>query len=76
MELQPELIYSYKGANGLLIVEQNGVRSVQAHEADRDKLETAITARLGLPWRSQAEVRVPYLRVSEDASDGVRSDQP
>jgi Putative MetA-pathway of phenol degradation len=56
-----------------MIVEQNGVRSVRAHEADRDKLETAITARLGLPWRSQAELRVPYLRVSEDASDGVRS---
>jgi hypothetical protein len=74
LELQPELIYSYKGANGLLIVEQNVVRSVQAHEADLDKLETAITARFGLPWRSQAEVRVPYLRVSEDVSDGVRSD--
>lgn len=73
LELQPELVYSYKGANGLMIVEQNGVRSVRAHEADRDKLETAITARLGLPWRSQAELRVPYLRVSEDASDGVRS---
>jgi hypothetical protein len=73
LELQPELVYSYKGANGLMIVEQNGVRSVRAHEADRDKLETAITARLGLPWSSQAELRVPYLRVSENASDGVRS---
>jgi hypothetical protein len=69
-ELQPELLYSYKGSNGLLIVERDGARSVTAHDADLDRLEAAVTARLGLPWRSQAEVRVPYLRVSEDTSDG------
>ena len=74
VELQPELLYSYKGANGLLILEQNGVRSVVAHDADIDRLEAAITARLGLPWNSQAEVRVPYLRVSENTTDGARSD--
>jgi hypothetical protein len=70
-ELQPELLYSYKGSNGLLIVERDGARSVTAHDADLDRLEAAVTARLGLPWRSQAEVRVPYLRVSEDTSDGL-----
>jgi hypothetical protein len=70
-EVQPELLYSYKGSNGLLIVERDGARSVAAHDADLDRLETAVTARLGLPWRSQAEVRVPYLRVSEDTSDGL-----
>jgi hypothetical protein len=70
-EVQPELLYSYKGSNGLLIVERDGARSVAAHDADLDRLEAAVTARLGLPWRSQAEVRVPYLRVSEDTSDGL-----
>jgi hypothetical protein len=33
-EVQPELLYSYKGSNGLLIVERDGARSVTAHDAD------------------------------------------
>jgi hypothetical protein len=74
LELQPELVYSYKGSNGLLIVERDGLRSVMAHDADVDRSEAALTARLGLPWRAQAEVRVPYVRVGEDTSDGLGSD--
>jgi hypothetical protein len=68
VELQPEMEYSYKGANGLLILEQGGERQVLAHSADLTRLEGALTARIGLPWRSQAEVRVPYLHVSEESS--------
>jgi hypothetical protein len=67
-ELQPEMEYSYKGANGLLILEQDGVRQVLAQSTDLTRLEGALTARIGLPWRSQAEVRVPYLHVSEESS--------
>ena len=73
VELQPEIKYSYKGANGLLILDQGGQRQVLAHSADLTRLEGALTARIGLPWRSQAEVRVPYLRVSEESSFGNSS---
>jgi hypothetical protein len=73
VELQPETRYSYKGANGLLIREQDGQRSVISHSADLTKIEAALTARMGLPWRSQIEARVPYVRVSEESSVGGNS---
>jgi hypothetical protein len=73
VELQPEIRYSYKGANGLLIVDQGGQRQVLAHNADLTRLEGALTVRVGLPWRSQAEVRVPYLHVSEESNFGNQS---
>ncbi|MEZ5865977.1 MAG: transporter [Geminicoccaceae bacterium] len=70
VELQPEGRYSYKGANGLLITQQNGQNTVVAHSADITRYEAAITGRLGLPWRSQLELRVPYSHVSEESSVG------
>jgi hypothetical protein len=73
VEIQPVLTYSYKGANGLLILDQNGQRQVLAHSADLTRLEGALVARLGLPWQSQAEIRVPYSRVSEESSYGNQS---
>ncbi len=73
VELQPEIKYAYKGANGLLILDQGGQRQVLAHSADLTRLEGALTARIGLPWRSQAEIRVPYLHVSEESSFGNES---
>jgi Putative MetA-pathway of phenol degradation len=74
VELQPEVSYSYKGSNGLLIVDDNGRRTAVAHDVDLNRLETALIGRLGLPWRSQAEVKVPYLYAQEDSSSGVQSD--
>ncbi len=71
VELQPEGRYSYKGANGLLITQQNGQNSVMAHSADITKYEAAITGRMGLPWHSQVELRVPYTHVSEESSVGA-----
>lgn len=74
VEIQPEVRYSYKGANGLLIVEQNGNRQVMSQDSETDQLEAAVTARLGLPWSSQAEIRVPYLYASETTSFGNQSE--
>lgn len=73
VELQPEGRYSYKGANGLLITQQNGQNTVVSHSADVTKYEAAITGRMGLPWRSQVELRVPYTHVSEESSVGANS---
>jgi hypothetical protein len=72
-ELQPEFDYAYKGADGLMVVQQGGTASLVAHDVRDDRLEAALTARLGLPRDSQAEVKVPYLHVSERADDGAQS---
>ena len=74
MEIQPEVRYSYKGANGLLIVEQDGVRQVMSQDSETNQLESAVTGRLGLPWSSQAEIRVPYLYATENTSFGNQSE--
>lgn len=74
IEIQPEVRYSYKGANGLLIVEQDGNRQVMSQDSETNQLEAAVTARLGLPWSSQAEIRVPYLYATENTSFGNQSE--
>lgn len=74
VELQPEASYSYKGSNGLLIIDNNGQRTAVAHDVDLNRFETALIGRLGLPWQSQAEVKVPYLYAQEDSSSGVQTD--
>ena len=74
VELQPEVSYSYKGSNGLLIVDDNGRRTAVAHDVDLNRFEAALVGRLGLPWQSQAELKVPYVYAQEDSSSGVQSD--
>jgi len=73
-ELQPEASYSYKGSNGLLIVDDNGRRTAVAHDVDLNRFEAALVGRLGLPWQSQAEIKVPYVYAQEDSSSGVQTD--
>jgi hypothetical protein len=74
VELQPETLYAYRGASGLLIREVNGQRMVMSQDAKNDKLEAALTGRLGLPWSSQFEVRVPYVGERERSSVGQQSE--
>jgi hypothetical protein len=74
VELQPEVSYSYKGSNGLLIVDDNGRRTAVAHDIDLNRFEAALIGRLGLPWQSQAELKVPYIYAQEDSSSAAQSD--
>jgi hypothetical protein len=67
-EVSPTFQYTHRGANGLLITEVDGMRQVLSQDVRRDSLEAALTARLGLPWDSQAEVRVPYIIDKEKVS--------
>jgi hypothetical protein len=67
-EVSPSLQYTHRGANGLLITEVDGVRQVLAQDVRRDTIEAALTARLGLPWDFQGEVRVPYIIDQETVS--------
>jgi hypothetical protein len=67
-EVSPTFQYTHRGANGLLITEVDGMRRVLSQDVRRDSLEAALTARLGLPWDSQAEVRIPYVIDKEKVS--------
>jgi len=46
-EIEPEVAYSHNGSS--------------AQRSDRDTFDTTLALRLGLPFDSQAEVRVPYI---------------
>lgn len=71
VELAPETMYQYQGSSGLLVVEQeDGRRTAVGQQARRDTIEAATTLRLGLPWDSQVEVRIPYVYSDEELSVG------
>lgn len=74
IELAPETMYEYQGSSGLLITDLgNGRRTAMSQQARRDTIEAATTLRVGLPWDSQAEIRVPYRFSSEEVSLGGQS---
>jgi peptidoglycan hydrolase-like protein with peptidoglycan-binding domain len=60
MEVVPQVAYTYQGRNALQIINVGGLPTVARQDVSRDTLESSVTLRLGLPWESQAEVRVPY----------------
>ncbi|HEX6999293.1 MAG TPA: hypothetical protein VF322_14220 [Gammaproteobacteria bacterium] len=70
-ELEPSLSYAHSSSENLVI---DGftvfpvlvVGDIFSERRRRNTATTAITGRLGLPWRSQLEVRLPWIR--EDAS--------
>ncbi|HEX6995823.1 MAG TPA: hypothetical protein VF339_16950 [Gammaproteobacteria bacterium] len=71
LELEPSLSYAHSSSENLVI---DGftvfpvlvVGDIFSERRRRNTATTAITGRLGLPWRSQLEVRLPWIR--EDAS--------
>lgn len=70
VEISPETRYDYRGAHGLVITDLGGGQTAVAQQVRRDTLENATTLRVGLPWDSQAEVRVPYQFTWEKVSLG------
>lgn len=65
-ELEPSISYAHSSSENLVI---DGftifpvliVGDVFSERRRRHTLTTAVTARLGLPWRSQLELRVPWI---------------
>ncbi|RAK58703.1 hypothetical protein DJ021_02250 [Phenylobacterium hankyongense] len=73
MELIPSFAYSNREVQGLaLAATPEGVPTVADQRLRSDQLRASAALRVGLPWSSQAEVRVPYawLRQSRALGDG------
>ena len=77
--VEPSFTYSHSGVNrftfrGTEIVETVLIGVVEAEDADRDMVETALTLRYGITDRLEVELRVPYVwrddRISTNANIG------
>jgi hypothetical protein len=84
-ELEPSTSYSHSSSENLVI---DGftifpvlvVGDIFSERMRRDTLTTTLTARLGLPWRSQLEIRAPWVhedisRLTGDGQESKLSDQ-
>jgi hypothetical protein len=66
IELEPRFTYTYRGSDQLQIVTSNGQQVVAEQDTKRDRMESSFNVRLGLPWYSQIEVRIPYILDQEE----------
>lgn len=65
-ELEPRAEYSYRGTEGLAIVNSGNQAQVANQTVRRNRLEPSLGLRVGLRADSQAEMRLPYGMVRED----------
>jgi hypothetical protein len=68
MEVEPRLQYTYRGTRGAGIVQTPAGALVADRSANRHRSEATLGFRVGLPWSSQAELRVPYVWMRNDTS--------
>ena len=74
VEISPGVTYSHSQKQGLVLVDTpQGISTVSDQRLRDDGLEFAAAARLGLPWRSQIQVRVPFdwKREASSLGDGT-----
>ena len=70
-EITPSLAYNHSIKQGLVLVDTpEGISTVTDQRLRDDGLQAMVGLRLGLPWRSQLEVRVPYGWRGEGSSLG------
>jgi hypothetical protein len=70
-EVVPSISYSHSQTQGLVLVETpEGVPTVSDQRQRDDIGEGRLTVRLGLPWRSQLEVRAPFDWKAQDSALG------
>jgi hypothetical protein len=71
VELVPSVSYSHSQVQGLVLVETpEGVPTVSDQRQRDDIGEARLAVRLGLPWRSQIEVRAPFDWKAQDSALG------
>jgi hypothetical protein len=68
VELEPRFIYTYRGSDQLQIITSNGQQVVAEQDVKRDRMDNSFNFRLGLPWYSQADIRVPYALKREETA--------
>ena len=73
LEAVPALAYSHSTTQGLTLVDTpSGVSTVDSQRLSDDSLRGDLGLRLGLPWRSQIQLQLPYdwARESSALGDG------
>jgi hypothetical protein len=74
VEVAPGVSYSHSQVQGLVLVQTpEGISTVSDQRLRDDGIEPLISARVGLPWRSQIQVSVPFdwKRDSSALGDGT-----
>jgi hypothetical protein len=66
IELEPRLQYSYRGSDALAVVDLAGTAQIAQQDVKRNELEASLGLRIGLPWSSQVEMRLPYVWLHEN----------
>lgn len=77
-EVSPSVAYEHTLTEGLVVAPTpEGVSTVINQRLREDAVKAALALRLGLPWESQVEVRVPYAwtRQSVTLGDGSSADR-
>lgn len=69
-EVEPRLQYTYRGSDALGLVSIGGVLQVAEQDFKRNELEASVGLRVGLPWSSQIELRLPYTWLHENRAIG------
>jgi hypothetical protein len=61
VEASPSASYSHTQLQGLVLVETpEGISTVSDQRMRQDDVEASVAVRVGLPWRSQFQISVPY----------------
>jgi hypothetical protein len=74
VEAEPRLQYTFRGTDALGIVDVAGVAQVAPQDVKRNELEASVGVRVGLPWSSQIELRVPYVWLHESRAAAGQSE--
>ena len=69
-EVEPRLQYTYRGSDALGIVSIGGVAQVAEQDLKRNEVEASLGIRVGLPWSSQVELRLPYVWLHQNRAIG------
>ena len=71
VEVAPSLSYSHSQIQGVVLVDTpEGISTVSDQRQRNDTGEARLAVRLGLPWRSQIEVRLPFDWKRQDSALG------
>lgn len=60
LEVSPSIGYSHNQTDGLALASAGGLTTVTSQRLRHDEALAEMDVRLGLPWDSQASVRLPY----------------
>lgn len=60
IEIEPRYTYTYRSLDALGLVTVNGEEVVAQQDVKRDTSDVSLDLRIGLPWTSQLDFRLPY----------------